>query len=241
MESQEIDRPHGEINFYQKRSTLEKLLINFTIIVLLGLIVLHSLRNSFENLLEDAKEPMEISFQHNLDSLVAAVPTRITHAEYLLLYNKVNMLHKEKNEYEYFFRTYGKNNYALLSLFPILSVITAILGFYVAQKGWAGSNEHLKAYFILLTAFTTIVGIYPSVYNQENLINQSLKGFNQIDKLEKQIFHYGYTAPYLYEDSISTIKLINRINYVESKLPELSFNMSKVEPKIPLTDDLGGM
>ena len=103
---------------------------------------------------------------------------------------KVKQLQKKKKLYQHLFITFGKNNYALLSLFPILSIITAILGFFVAQVGWGQSDHHLRAYFLIFTALTTLVGVFPNVYNQEEAMDRNIEKYNAIVQLQDDVFHY---------------------------------------------------
>jgi len=121
----------------------------------------------------------------------------------------------------------SKNNYALLTLFPFLSAITAILVFLIIQKGWNSSNLYLKTYFILFTTLTSLIGVYSEVYKQSSSIERHTKNYLEYTKIQKTIFNYSLTAPLLEKELIPFYQFIDQINFQENKLTTLIFSIEK--------------
>ena len=120
-----------------------------------------------------------------------------------------------------------KNNYALLSLLPFLSAITAILTFLVIQSGWEKSNIYTKAFFILFATITALTNIYPTVYQQTESIEKNMNNYLGYNLLQKDIFHYSIIQPGINGDSCKFIQFLDSLNLKEAKLSKIYFDLSQ--------------
>ncbi|MDQ3110312.1 MAG: hypothetical protein M3R17_10495 [Bacteroidota bacterium] len=98
-------------------------------------------------------------------------------------------LHKET------FLTLYKFHFASVSLLLIFSVITSVLAFVIAQKGWANIASFIQASFLTCVALTSFYGLSPVVFKQDAGIKKNISSFIAFDNLQKEIYNYSRTNP----------------------------------------------
>ena len=203
--------------------------ISLSIVIILALVLLSFKMNlnKFEDLSQTSLDFLDQAYKENIDLTKTSSSSILTEKQKEILLRKISIIEQNKLHHIDLIKKLSKNNYALLTLFPFLSAITAILVFLIIQKGWDSSNEYLKAYFILFTALTSLVGIYPEVYKQSDSIEKHNKNYINYKKIQKTIFNYSLTAPVLEKDSITFNQFINEINTQEKELINLIFSIEK--------------
>lgn len=98
-------------------------------------------------------------------------------------------LHKET------FLTLYKFHFASVSLLLISSVITSVLAFVIAQKGWANATSFIQVSFLTCVALTSFYGLSPVVFKQDAGIKKNISSFIAFDNLQKEIYNYSRTNP----------------------------------------------
>ena len=95
------------------------------------------------------------------------------------------------------------------------------------QKGWESSHFYIKAYFILFTTLTALIGIYPEVYKQTDSIDKNLKAYRVYEKIQKTIFNYTLTAPLIETKEVKFDTFLDRINTKEKELFGILFELQQ--------------
>lgn len=142
-----------------------------------------------------------------------------------LLLKKAAIIELKKQHHKYVFSKVYTNYYATVTIFPFLSGILVILTFLVGQKGWHNCSNKLKAAFLTVALLTSLYGLFPTIYQQNDTINQNIQNYSRLNKIQKQIFDYSITYPYLYSDSLGIKTFINRVNQQELELDNLYFGL----------------
>jgi hypothetical protein len=145
-----------------------------------------------------------------------------------ILLRKISILEQNKEHHLDIIQMMSKNKYSLYTLFPLLSAITAIFILLIIQKGWNSSKPHTKVYFVLFTTLTSLVGIYPEVYQTTDGISEHTKSYLDYDNLQKTIFSYSLTAPIVDRDTFEFVEFIDRVNSLERNLASLRFDIEKM-------------
>lgn len=154
----------------------------------------------------------------------------ITPAQKDILRQKVHILNQQRHQYLNLIGILYKNYYALLSLFPYISGLTALFVFVIMQDGWKTTNIYIKAIFLILALLTAITGIFPDVYQQKENIASYSSHYTNFSKIQKDIFSYNLKSPTIkVEDSTSFADFLNRINDREKELIDLHLGLEKKE------------
>ncbi len=183
--------------------------------------------NKFETLSEASLDHFKEAYEGNIALTTEQASDSLTADQKDVLLRKVTVIEHNKLHHLGIVKKLYKNNYALLTLFPFLSAITAIIAFLIVQKGWSLSGPYLKNYFILFTTLTALVGIYPEVYQQEEGIDKNLRNYLEYEKIQKNVFSYSLTAPLFNKDTIAFDPFIDMINMQEKQLSNIIFKVKK--------------
>lgn len=211
------------------KNTPKWALITLSIVIILFVVSL-SFKwnlNKFDKLSKKSLSFFHKAYEENIDLTQKRASKTLSKEEIDILLRKVSILEQNKSHHADLIRSLYKNNYALLTLFPFLSAITAIIAFLILQRGWNESNVYLKTYFVLFTTITTLVGIYPEVYQQTETIKENLDTFLGYKGIQKTIFSYSLTAPLLEKDTIEFNTFLDRINTEEKQLSSIIFSIEK--------------
>ena len=183
--------------------------------------------NSFDELSSTSYGFLEEAYKKELAQL-RDNPAQLQETKIKVLENKVLILEDHKLHHITLVEKLFRSNYATFTLFPVLSAITAILAFFLIQKGWNDSNLFLKVFFVYFAALSALAGVYPEVYQQNKNINKNLESYRNLSKIQKAIFNYALTAEEdslkgenfnVFIDSISTMeqKYSNQLDFVIEK------------------------
>lgn len=183
------------------------------------------LRNHFISLSNDAITPLECVYEMNREKLITNKNLPIDLCNTLV--HKVDVLETKKAHHKEIFMVLYKNYYAVVSVFPFLSGILVLLTFLILQKGWSNiTNKYIKPLFLTFSLLTAIYGLFPVIYQQEEMISKNTINFIALSKLQKQIFDYGETRFKLYDSLYkSDMDFINHINKKEQDLYNLFYDL----------------
>lgn len=154
-----------------------------------------------------------------------------------ILRQKIQVLREQKIQYMYLLTLLYKNYYALVSLFPFLSGLTGVAIFIILQNGWKSSQPLIKAIFISLALLSAAAGIFPQVYQQEENISRYTQLHVALSRLQKDIFNYNLTGPYIGNDSLSFRDFTLQVNEEEKRLIDLHLGLEQRE----ITQDIFDM
>ncbi|AUC15872.1 hypothetical protein BTO06_12235 [Tenacibaculum sp. SZ-18] len=211
------------------KSFPEWLLITLSILLILILVVISFKTNlkKFEELSKTYLTFLDKEYKENIQLTKTASSNFLKDDQVNILLKKISIIEVNKSLHIDLIQKLSKNKYALFTMFPFMSAITAILVFLIIQQGWSSCNNYLKAYFILFTTLTSLIGIYPEVYKQTDGISKHTKSFLDYKNLQKTIFNYSITAPIIEKDSITFDRFLDNINTQERKLITLIFDIEK--------------
>tara|TARA_R110001632_G_scaffold45215_3_gene114862 strand:+ start:1708 stop:2394 length:687 start_codon:yes stop_codon:yes gene_type:complete len=203
--------------------------LTVSICLILAIVTFGFKKNSsnFEEMSLQSLNHFDQAYDKNIELTKTGASSYLTENQKSILLSKISIIEENKSYHLDLIKLLYKNNYALLTLLPFMSAITAILAFLMIQKGWNGSNLYLKTYFILFTTLTGLVGIYPEVYQQSQSIEKNVQNYLSYKKIQKSIFNYSLTAPILEKESFEFIDFIDKINTQEKKLTNLIFSIKK--------------
>lgn len=204
------------------------LIVLLTLVTLVVVYEFHEMNKShFEDLSDEALSPLDSAYAVNLKMLSNNRNANLDSGQVNVLLEKTEVLQYQKIHHLELVKSLFKNNYSLLTIFPFLSAIMAIFVFLILQNGWNKSNWYIKSGFIFFASLTTLVGVYPSVYQQEESIEQNINNYLNYNKLQKDVFNYALTSPRLYGDSLSFEHFLDTLNYQEKQLNKIYFNLKQ--------------
>jgi hypothetical protein len=119
----------------------------------------------------------------------------LTKAETEKLTEQAKIIQNHKTLHKKTFLTLYKFHFASVSLLLIFSVITSVLAFTIAQKGWTNSIIEVQASFLTCVALTSFYGLSPIVFKQDISIKKNIASFIRFDNLQKEIYNYSRTNP----------------------------------------------
>lgn len=200
------------------------LLVFFTFLIYLSFI---STKSHFETLSQETFLYLDSANQKSLNLLATHPSDDLKSEQIALLKKKIQVAEDYKAHHKDLAVKLYKNNYALYTIFPILSAITAILTFLLVQKGWSSSGIYLKSLFAFFTATTALTGMYPEVYKQSEGISANLDAYGRYKTIQKSMFNYALTGPEVNGDSVEFDQFIDSMNYLEMKLHKIHFGLEK--------------
>jgi len=215
------------IKLIQKTPTWMHIALSIVLVMIILIISFMIMVKKFESLSTESLSYLDQAHKENVELVTKLSNTHLSETQRDILLRKVAIIEQNKLHHIKLIQLLSKNFYALLSMFPFLSAITAMLVFLIVQKGWQESDVYLKAYFILFTFLTSLVGIYPEVYNQSESIELHKKSYINFKRIQKTIFNYALTAPIIERDTLPFNEFVDRINTEEKKLNNLIFKIEK--------------
>lgn len=110
------------------------------------------------------------------------------------LYNYL-YTHKEKHKaaFLYFYPYYFASSVLLI----ILSSLSVVVIFLVAQKGLSKASPYMRTIFFTLAALTSFYALSPVVFKQESNIANNLEKYIRYDNLQGEVYNYAITGPIL--------------------------------------------
>lgn len=191
----------------------------FTLAVITaGLVVIFRITmKDFDQLKDRSYSFLEDAYEIELAQL-RKNPAGLTPGEIKILENKVLVLEKYKLHHIVIVEKLFRSRYATYTLFPLLSAISAVLTFFLIQRGWSSSNLFLKVFFVYFAALTALSGIYPEVYQQNKNIQSNLETYRALDKLQKTVFNYAVSAPVSDGVELPFQGFVDKVNIEEKKL-----------------------
>ena len=127
--------------------------------------------------------------------------------------HKLEVLEKRKKFKKEIFLTLYRNYFAVITLFPILAGITAILSIFVFGKGWNDSKPRLKAVFLFFAITTSIIGAFPNIYQHKQTYSINVSHYEKLDRLQQRLINCAINFE---KNEDNTIK-INCIKSIENE------------------------
>ncbi len=215
-------------NIFAHQFSKKVFLILSVVFILVMIVVVYNFKlRWFQNISEESFSFIDKANEENFKLVKLHSTDSLSLKQKKILLKKVTVINHIKNNHRHLVITLSKNNYALLSFFPFLSAITAILAFLIIQKGWHASNKYLKTYFITFTTLTSLAGILPDVFQQTKSIEKHKQNYLKCENIQKQIYNYMLTAPILEKDTLSFNEFINNINTQEKGIINLIYEIEK--------------
>jgi hypothetical protein len=91
-----------------------------------------------------------------------------------------------------FFELY-KYHFAASTMLLILSSISVVIIFIVAQIGLNNAQPFLKTFFYVIATLTSFYALSPVVYKQESNITKNLVCYLKYENLQEEIYNYALT------------------------------------------------
>lgn len=153
---------------------------------------------------------------------------------------KMDAIEKHKTHHLELIDELFKYNYAFFTMLPFLSAITAILAFFVLQRGWVNSHFFLKVFFIFYASVTALFGAYPEVYQQRENLQNNLGAYREYQTLQKQIVNYTVAAPLMKDstDTLMEMKFDDFLRVVNRKEEELAGKLDITIEKRTVSEEL---
>lgn len=140
-----------------------------------------------------------------------------------------------KNHHKSTFLLFYKNYFASTTTLLILSCISVVILFMIANVGLNNANAYFKTLFYVLAALTSFYAFSPLVYKQDINISENLKRYIKYDNLQGKIYNYSITTKAndtitfekFHTDIINEISNINSINveFDYKIIPKPDFNI----------------
>jgi hypothetical protein len=127
----------------------------------------------------------------------------------------------------YFFKAY----YVAIVMVMFAGVIAAVTLFFIAQKGWEHTNDHIETVFIVMTAVVAFYALFPPVFQQEKNISDNKELFLHYKSLESEVQSYPVTHTTLRNELKTPKEFINHIDFEMDRIGNiaLGFDISKID------------
>lgn len=102
-------------------------------------------------------------------------------------------LEKRKQQHKNAFLIFYPYHFTAASLLLILSSISVVLIFLIAQAGLNNVNSYVKTIFFTMAALTSFYAFAPSVFKLESNISVNLNEYILYDNLQQEIYNYAVT------------------------------------------------
>ncbi len=201
------------------------------VIVLIGIttVAFISLKGAFGDISKSNWAMVKTIQQSNVELVQGHSTDSLSGAQLAIINKKIGILEQQKDQYLSLLKILYKNYYAMLTLFPYLSGIAAIIAFFLMQNGWKSSSAYLKTLFVVTTFLASLVGIFPEVYEQEANIKRYTNAYIQYAKIQKDLYNYSLTAPRIGDQIIYFDEFLRKINQREKTLIDLHLGLQKKE------------
>ncbi|MDI1256489.1 MAG: hypothetical protein PSV16_10345 [Flavobacterium sp.] len=104
-----------------------------------------------------------------------------------------NTLENRKQQHKNAFLIFYPYHFTAASLLLILSSISVVLIFLIAQTGLNNVSGSMKTIFFTMAALTSFYAFSPSVFKLESNISVNLSEYILYDNLEQEIYNYAVT------------------------------------------------
>ncbi|MFT5337437.1 MAG: hypothetical protein ACJAY8_000080 [Sphingobacteriales bacterium] len=142
---------------------------------------------------------------------------------------KANIHESHRERYLSLLEMLYKNNYALLTLIPFFTGLTALLALSILGVGWKSAPGLLKTLFINCAFISGLASIYTEVYQQTENIQNFTQKFIAHSQIQKDLYNFALTGIGLNGDAVPFQIFISEINALERQLIDLHFGLKKRE------------
>lgn len=126
-----------------------------------------------------------------------------------------------------------------IMIFPFVTGILGVLVFLITQTGWRDAPVILKTFAITFALYSSLFGMFPTAFKQKENIDQNLKIYNTIDKIQNKIRDYALTHPVIYKEKLEFEKFINEINTESIDMCDFHFQMEQKGTELKLENFKG--
>jgi len=102
-------------------------------------------------------------------------------------------LERRKQQHKNAFLIFYPYHFTAASLLLILSSISVVLVFIIAQSGLNNVNSYVKTIFFTMAALTSFYAFSPSVFKLDANISVNLNEYILYDNLEQEVYNYAIT------------------------------------------------
>lgn len=122
------------------------------------------------------------------------------------------------------------NYFVSIVMVMTAGLLVAITLFFIAQTGWTATNSHVKATFIVASAYVAFYGLFPPVFQQQKNITDNKELFLHYKSLENEVDSYPITLLTLKDGGKTPREFINHIDVEMDRLGDiaLGFDITKV-------------
>lgn len=151
------------------------------------------------------------------------------------LQNLSKIIENRKEEKKRAFLELYKYHFTSSTMLLILSSLSIVLIFIVAQIGLNNSNSYLKTVFFVFASLTSFYALTPLVYKQDINISKNLSSYLSYDNLQEEIYNYALTNPGVTptNDTLSLDKFHSKIINAMSKINTIDFEFDYKAIPIP--------
>jgi len=151
------------------------------------------------------------------------------------LQNLSKIVEDRKEEKKRAFLDLYKYHFTSSTMLLILSSLSVVLIFIVAQIGLNNSNPYLKTVFFVFASLTSFYAFSPLVYKHDTNISKNLSSYLSYDNLQGEIYNYALTNPGVTptNDTLSLDKFHSRIINEMSKINTIDFEFDYKAISIP--------
>lgn len=199
------------------------------IIVIIFILAFGSLRNQFQQLYDQNQSYLIKIDKKRIELFEGHKNGSIQDFQKEILRNKIAVLQNQREQHLNLMGILLRNNYALLTLFPIISGLTGLFAFLLLQRGWKESNIYIKSTFLTMAFLSGVTGIFPEVYQQESNLQSYTEAYVSYSKLQKKLYSYQLTAPLLDKDTLLFQDFLLQINQKEIELFDYNLDLEKRE------------
>lgn len=152
------------------------------------------------------------------------------------LQNLSMIVENRKEEKKKAFLELYQYHFASTTMLLILSSLSVVIIFVVAQVGLNNANPYLKTVFFVLASLTSFYALSPLVYKQDTNISKNLSSYLSYDNLQEEIYNYALTQrdTAAKSDSLSFDKFHSGIINSMSKINTIDFEFDY--KAIPMPD-----
>jgi hypothetical protein len=139
------------------------------------------------------------------------------------LQNLSSILENRKEEKKQTFLDLYQYHFASATLLLILSSLSIVVIFIVAQVGLNNTNPYLRTIFFVLAALTSFYVLTPVVYKQDTNISKNPSGYLSYDNLQQDVYNYAVTGTTSNYDSVNIEKFHSSVINAMSKINTIDF------------------
>ncbi len=164
-------------------------------------------------------------YLHHLES----AESQITNIEYssnedslsknLALVNIMNFCEDAKDHHSSVLVNLFSYYNATIIVFHLLTVISAILALFIANKGWTNVGSPIKFFFLVLAGCAAFYGLFPSIFGQKETVTKNLEAYLCFTEIQIDIHSYHHLS------SLDSVSNKNKIKELDVFIPAISKNL----------------